>query len=190
MPTDGLRQNECYLASGDAAVRQSWPTQEVFVTGQTPDDPGSLAERIDFLFRTVLFQPQRRESNGNIRPRPYTYVEAAAAINRAAGERIVTGQALSYLRRGKRGAGGRASHRIIRAIERFFGVPEGYLDGGLQGREVDDHIDVVAALRNDKIRAIVAQIQDLPPGMQLALLRVATETRALTGLPPVRHGIP
>ncbi|WP_020525237.1 hypothetical protein [Catelliglobosispora koreensis] len=152
----------------------------------TPASPGRLAERLDFLFRSVLFVPAVPEPNGNTSPREYTYVEVAAAINDAAGHPLVTGQNLSYLRRGLRGQTGRTNHRLIRAIETFFGVAPGYLDDDQIAAEVNDHLDVIAALRDADVRAVVAQIQGLPPGMLHALLRVAIETRALAGLPPAR----
>lgn len=60
---------------------------------QTRPPEGIFAERLDLLFRTI--HPKDRG--------PYTPAEAADAINRAAGEKVVSGTYLWLLRTGQLG---------------------------------------------------------------------------------------
>lgn len=76
---------------------------------QTRAPQGLFAERLDRLFRTV--HPKDRG--------PYTPAEAAEAINKTAGERVVSGTYLWLLRTGERD---NPTMKHLIAIRRFFGV--------------------------------------------------------------------
>jgi hypothetical protein len=78
-----------------------------------PSPPSACSRSASYLFRTV--HPKDRG--------PYTPAEAAAAINAAAGDRVVSGTYLWLLRTGKRD---NPTMKHLIAIARFFAVPPTY----------------------------------------------------------------
>ena len=83
------------------------------MTGKGDQSVGLLADRLDHLFQTV--HPKDRG--------PYTGAEVAEAINRAAGESVISATYVWQLRTGRRD---NPTYRHLIAISRFFGVSPMY----------------------------------------------------------------
>lgn len=131
-----------------------------------------VARRLDHLFKTVY--PKQLG-------RPYSYREAAAAINKLAGQPVVTHTYLQQIRTGARKTPGAEK---LRWIARLFGVPvESFYDPAVAER-IDAQLAVAAELRDD---LAVQEIAKLARGLSAealegikAQLRYA---RRLEGLP-------
>ena len=135
-----------------------------------PAAPGTLAERIDLLFRTV--HPGKR--------RPFSMREVAGQINAAAGHQIISHGYLWSLRKGTK-----TNPSIIQvaAIAAFFGVPPSYFFDAPGEQPLDPAIKI--ALSDDRVREVILRAQGLPEPALRALMDMADSARALAGLPPV-----
>ena len=110
------------------------------MTEESPSQGGLLADRLDYLFRTV--HPKDRG--------PYTPAEVAEAINETAGERVISSTYVWQLRTGRRD---NPTQRHLSALAAFFGVSPMYF---FQQTEADrDTVppELIAALRNDEVPA-------------------------------------
>jgi transcriptional regulator with XRE-family HTH domain len=136
---------------------------------QTRPPEGHFAERLDRLFRTV--HPKDRG--------PYTPAEVADAINKAAGERMVSGTYLWLLRTGQRD---NPTMKHLIAIARFFGVPPTYFfpDDAVEQDAVP--AEVVAALSDDKVRDMALRAAGLSDRSLTAITDMINSARALEGL--------
>ena len=136
---------------------------------QTRPPQGQFARRLDHLFRTV--HPQDRG--------PYTPAEAAAGINQAAGERVVSATYLWLLRTGERS---NPTLRHLLAIARFFGVPPVYFldtDADREGLPAE----VIAALADDNIRDLALRAAGLSGRSLRAIADMVDSARTVEGLP-------
>src|ERR1700722_15609692 len=142
---------------------------------QTRPPEGLFAKRLDRLFRTV--HPKDR--------RPYTPAEAADAINKTAGERIVSGTYLWLLRTGQRD-NPTMKHPI--AISRFFGVPPTYFfpDDAMQADAVPANL--AAALSDDKVREMALRAAGLSDRSLQAITDMIDSARTVEGLSDARPG--
>lgn len=139
--------------------------------GVTPDDsPGVLASRLDHLFATV--HPKDRG--------PYTYKEAAEAINRAAGEKIISPNYLWQLRKGERTE---PSHNRLVAIAKFFGVDVSYFSDDEVAERTDDQLELVTALRDQGVRNLAVRASGLSTESLQAILGMVEQARRIEGLP-------
>lgn len=108
-------------------------------------DPGELARRLDYLFRTRL--PRDARGKG------FSYKRIAATINEGAGIRVISVPYLCELRSGKKR---NPSVSQVTALERFFGVPEGFLLAEAPDVELDAEgkLELLAALANKRVLGI------------------------------------
>ena len=137
---------------------------------QTRPPEGHFAERLDHLFRTV--HPKDRG--------PYTPADVAEAINTEAGERVVSGTYLWLLRTGQRD---NPTVKHLIAIARFFGVPPTYFFPDDTAEQDAVPAEVVAALRDDKVRDMALRAAGLSDRSLTAITDMINSARALEGLP-------
>ncbi|WP_340556775.1 helix-turn-helix domain-containing protein [Streptomyces sp. GSL17-111] len=136
---------------------------------------GTLAERLGYLF-------------ANMHPvgSPYTNAHVAEAISGHPGEYggvRLTEQYLSMLRNGRRV---NPSPDVLRALAKFFGVPGGYLLGDLsatQAERVEEEVQFLAAMRDQRVRTIALRSVGLPPEVQESLTTIIGQFRQQMNLP-------
>ena len=122
----------------------------VAVTEESPSPGRLLADRLDYLFRTV--HPKDRG--------PYTPAEVAEAINEAAGGRVISSTYIWQLRTGRRD---NPTQKHLSALASFFGVSPMYF---FQQAEADrDAVppELIAALRNDEVRDMAGRVGPAQP---------------------------
>lgn len=137
-----------------------------------PAEPSMVSERLGNLFRHV--HPAGRG--------PYTHQEAADAINATAGRRILSAAYLWQLRTGRRTDPTRAQ---LSAIARFFGVLPEYFYDAEEARRADEQLELLAALRDPRIRHITLAARDLPAEHLQSVIRILGWARRDAGLPPL-----
>jgi transcriptional regulator with XRE-family HTH domain len=132
--------------------------------------PGVLAQRLERLFATV--HPPGRK--------PYTIKEAAEAINEDAGRPLLSYNYLYQLRRGTKAEPG---HTRLAAIARFFQVPVTYFDDSEAAAQIDEQLELAAALRDQGVRHIAFRAAGLSTASLQTILAVIENARRLEGLP-------
>jgi transcriptional regulator with XRE-family HTH domain len=141
------------------------------MSGDAPgSEPGVLARRLERLFATV--HPPGRG--------PYSTKEAAEAINDAAGRSLLSYNYLYQLRRGTKTEPG---HSRLAAIARFFQVPVTYFDDDEAAAQIDEQLELAAALRDLGVRHIAFRAAGLSSASLQAILAVIENARRLEGLP-------
>jgi transcriptional regulator with XRE-family HTH domain len=133
-------------------------------------EPGVLARRLERLFATV--HPPGRG--------PYSTKEAAEAINEAAGRPLLSYNYLYQLRRGTKAEPG---HTRLAAIARFFQVPVTYFYDDESAAQIDDQLELAAALRDQGVRHLAFRAAGLSSASLRAILAVIENARRLEGLP-------
>ncbi|MEU9112549.1 helix-turn-helix transcriptional regulator [Streptomyces sp. NPDC048483] len=142
--------------------------------GRSKGASGTLAERLNHLFAHM--HPAGA---------PYTNAFVADEISGAAeyGGVKVTEQYLSMLRNGRRTNPG---PELLRALAKFFAVPVGYLLGDLsqpQAARVEEEVRFLAAMRDQRVRAIALRSVGLPPEVQDSLTTIISQFRQQMDLP-------
>ncbi|UGY94274.1 helix-turn-helix domain-containing protein [Streptomyces gobiensis] len=135
-----------------------------------------LAERLNYLF-------------ANMHPpgSPYTNAYVAEEISRRTDEYggiSLSEQYLSMLRNAKRA---NPSPDVLRALAKFFAVPVGYLLGDLsqaQAERVEEEVQFLVAMRDQRVRAIALRSVGLPPEVQDSLTTIISQFREQMNLPP------
>jgi ESX-1-secreted protein regulator len=134
-----------------------------------------LAARLNYLF-------------ANMHPpgSPYTNAHVAEEISRNTDEYggvTLTEQYLSMLRNAKRA---NPSPDVLRALAKFFAVPVGYLLGDLsesQAERVEEEVQFLVAMRDQRVRAIALRSVGLPPEVQDSLSDIICQFRRQMNLP-------
>lgn len=144
--------------------------------GEGPEDErGMLAHRLGRLF-AQMHPPGAPYTNA------YVAEEISGDAQEYGGVRL-TEQYLSMLRNGKRT---NPSPEVLRALAKFFGVPVGYLLGDLsqpQAQRVEEEVGFLAAMRDQRVRAIALRSVGLPPEVQDSLTTIITQFRQQMDLP-------
>ena len=130
--------------------------------------PGSLAAKIDHLFRTV--RPRDRE---------FSYEEVATAVREAGGPTI-SGTYIAMLRKGVRD---NPTLRHLEALARFFGVPAAYFHDDEVTRRIDSELELLAALRDAGVKSIALRAAGLSPEGLAAIRGMVDHVRRVEGLP-------
>lgn len=131
---------------------------------------GVLATRLEHLFATV--HPRNRG--------PYTNEEAAEAINKRAGRKVVSTTGIWQLRKGARTEPGYP--RLV-AIANFFGVkPEYFYDDDIAQR-TDEQLEVLAAMRDKDVRDVAMRSAKLSPNSLAAVKAMIDAAYKLEGIP-------
>jgi transcriptional regulator with XRE-family HTH domain len=131
-----------------------------------------LADRLNYLFEHM--HPPGK---------PYTNAYVAEQVG-------ISEQYVSMLRRGRRS---KPDLDLLKRLSRFFGVPDGFLSGTMSEEAVaktEEEIQVLAAMRDARVRAIALRAVGLPPPVQDSLTEIITQFRQQMGLPPNAAGDP
>jgi transcriptional regulator with XRE-family HTH domain len=107
---------------------------------------GLLADRLDHLFRTV--HPKDRG--------PYTPAEVAEAINKAAGEKVISSTYVWQLRTGRRG---NPTQRHLSALAAFFGVSPMYFFDDTEADRDAIPAELTAALKDGEVREMALELK-------------------------------
>ena len=130
-------------------------------------EPQSLTERLDRLFRTV--HPANRGE--------YTYEEVASAI-REQGTMI----SHTYVWQLRKGLRDNPTKRHLEALAQFFGVQASYfLDDDTSA--ADAQLELMAALRDDPVRSLALRAAELSPNGLAAIRAMVEHARSVEGLP-------
>ena len=136
-----------------------------------PAGNGLFGDRLERLFAST--HPADRG--------PYTPAEVAAAINRAAGENVISPTYLWQLRTGRRR---NPTYRHLLGIARFFDVSPRYFFPDEDGSRGDLPSDVVLALTDDDVRDVALRAAGLSPRSLRAIRDMVEAARAVEGLGP------
>jgi hypothetical protein len=129
-----------------------------------------LADRLDHLFRTV--HPKDRG--------PYTPAEVAAAINKAAGDNVISATYLWQLRTGRRD---NPTRKHLSSLAAFFGVsPMYFFDDAEAGRDAVQ-AELVTALKDDSVRDMTLRAAGLSDRSLKAIRDMIDSARVVEGLP-------
>ena len=140
------------------------------VNDAEPTRPRTLADKLDYLFRTV--HPKGRGE--------YTYREVAQAINDAPDGTTISASYLWQLRRGDKD---NPTIKHIEALAKFFGVPASYfLDEETTG-QITEQLELLAAIRDNDVREIALRASDLSDAALNMIRNVIENTRQIEGLP-------
>jgi transcriptional regulator with XRE-family HTH domain len=135
-----------------------------------PARPKTLADKLDYLFRTV-----RPKGRGE-----YTYREVAQAINGAPDGTTISASYLWQLRRGEKD---NPTIKHIEALAKFFGVPASYFLDDQAAKEITAQLELLAAMRDNDVREIALRASDLSDAALHMIRNVIENTRKLEGLP-------
>lgn len=133
-----------------------------------------LPDRLDHLFRV-----KHPEDRG-----PFTPAEVAAAINQAAGERVISSTYVWQLRTGRRD---NPTQRHLSALAAFFGVSPMYFFDQAETDRSAVPPDLVVALQNDDLRDMTLRATGLSERSLRAIKEMIESARAVEGLPDGHH---
>jgi transcriptional regulator with XRE-family HTH domain len=129
---------------------------------------GSMAERLDFLIRTV-----RPAGRGE-----YTYEELSAEIGQRVGVPI-SGSYIWQLRTGKKN---NPTKRHLEALAAFFGVPPAYFFDDGEAKRIDSELKLLTAMRDSGVRSVALRSAGLSQASLDVISAMIEQTRRLEGL--------
>jgi transcriptional regulator with XRE-family HTH domain len=135
------------------------------------EDMQLLAARLDRLFREV--HPADRG--------PWTPAEAAAAINDAAGEKVISGTYIWQLRTGRRA---NPTYRHLIGLARLFGVSPAWFFPDDETRRSELPADVTLAMRDNHVREMALRAAGLSEPTLRAIRDMVEAARAIEGINP------
>lgn len=135
-----------------------------------PEPRRTLAERLEYLFRTV-HEPGRRE---------YSNEEVAAAITRDQ-DVAISASYIWYLRTGQRD---NPTFKHLNALARFFGVPPAYFFDNATSARVEAELALLTAMKDIGVRDLALRAAGLSPKSLEAINDVISRVRELEGLRP------
>lgn len=133
-------------------------------------DQATLAGRLDHLFRVV--HPRNRGE--------YTYEEVAQALRAAGGPTI----SASYIWQLRKGVKDNPTKHHLEALATFFGVPVAYFFDDSDEGEIDQQLELLAALRDSNVRNVAlraGQLTDKGRDAVLALIEALSEATPTAG---------
>ena len=142
--------------------------------GQTPQDPGVIASKLQFLFETV------RKPDG----RKYTYREVLDGIAAHGGPQLSIG----YLSQLVNGVRRNPMLDALTAIAGFFKVPLSFFDVTTDTTEADARMKLAARLQSAGVESIAQRAAGLNQGNLKALETLIDQMRTMQGLPAVEPG--
>ncbi|HEY8745830.1 MAG TPA: XRE family transcriptional regulator [Chloroflexota bacterium] len=131
--------------------------------------PGSLARKLDRLFRTM--HPRGR--------REYTYEDVAESVAKRGGPTI-SATYVWLLRTGQRD---NPTKHHLEGLADFFGVSPAYFFDDTATARIDAQLDLLTALRDAPVRQIALRAFGLSPGSLRMVADIVTQVRELEGLP-------
>jgi transcriptional regulator with XRE-family HTH domain len=129
-----------------------------------------LAERLEYLFRSVRESGRREYSNEDV----------AEAITRDQGVTI-SASYIWYLRTGQRD---NPTLKHLTALATFFGVPAAYFFDDTVREQVEGEIALVTALKDSGVREVAMRASGLSDKSLDTIAEVINRVRELEGLPP------
>ncbi|MFJ6574152.1 Secondary metabolite protein [Streptomyces sp. NPDC091292] len=129
----------------------------------------TFAELLDYLFREV--HPEGRGA--------YTYAEVSQGIRDTSGVAI-SASAIQQLRTG---TNTNPKMQTIRALAGFFGVTPGYFFDEVEAERQSAEIQVVAAMRDQRVRRVALRANGLSTSSLHMLNTVIDQARRLEGMP-------
>lgn len=133
------------------------------------DKPGSLADRLDLLFRT-------KHPAGSTEPGYQEVVDAIAA----AGGPSVTAAYLYALRTGRRS---NPHTELLTALARHFGVPVSYFLDEQDAEDLTGQLQLLVALRDSGAERLALRAHGLSDGSRQVLAAMVEQLRKAEGLP-------
>ncbi|TWP34464.1 helix-turn-helix domain-containing protein [Leekyejoonella antrihumi] len=133
---------------------------------QPDSQPRTFAQLLDHLWQTV--HPLGK---------PYTYEQVAAGVAAAGGEISV-----AYLWQLRKGERTNPTLQHIQALATFFGVPAAYFLDPEQERRINQHLDLLSAMRDTNVRNIALRAHGLGERELAALNAMVTSLREAKGL--------
>ena len=146
----------------------------VAVAEESPAHRYRLADRLEYLFRTV--HPKDRG--------PYTPAEVAGAVNQAAGERVISSTYVWQLRTGRRD---NPTQRHLSALAAFFGVSPMYFFDETEAHRGAVPPELVAALKDDDVRDMALRATGLSERSLRAIRDMIESAQAVEGLAVENH---
>ena len=140
------------------------------MAGKSHPSRDLLADRLDHLFRTV--HPRDRG--------PYTPAEVAEAINKAAGEKVISSTYVWQLRTGRRD---NPTQKHLSALAAFFGVSPIYFFGDAEANRDALPAGLIAALKDDDVRDMALRAAGLSARSLRAIRDMIENARILEGVP-------
>ena len=140
------------------------------MAGKPQPSRGLLADRLDHLFRTV--HPRDRG--------PYTPAEVAEAINKAAGEKVISSTYVWQLRTGRRD---NHTQKHLSALAAFFGVSPMYFFGDAEAHRDAIPPELTAALKDGELREMALRAAGLSSRSLQAIRDMIETARTLEGIP-------
>jgi transcriptional regulator with XRE-family HTH domain len=131
---------------------------------------GLLADRLDHLFRTA--HPRDRG--------PYTPAEVADAINKAAGEKVISSTYVWQLRTGRRD---NPTQKHLSALAAFFGVSPMYFFDDTEADRNAIPPELIAALKDGEVREMALRAAGLSSRSLQAIRDMIESARAVEGMP-------
>jgi transcriptional regulator with XRE-family HTH domain len=125
----------------------------------------TLAAKLDRLFRTV-HPPGRGE---------YSYGDVARTIQQRGGPTI----SATYVWQLRRGLRDNPTKQHLEALADFFGVPPAYFFDGDVARQVESELELLAALRDARIRRLAVRAFGLSPQSLTAIAGMVEHARAI-----------
>ena len=138
---------------------------------ETPQDPGVIARKLQFLFETV------RKPDGS----KYTYREVLDGIAASGGPTLSIGY-LSQLVNGRRK---NPMLDSLVALAKFFKQPLSFFDIATEPSEADELQRLAARLQSAGVESIAQRAVGLNKGNLKALETLLDQMRAMQGLPPI-----
>lgn len=133
-----------------------------------------LTSRLAHLFATL--HPTDRG--------PYTPAEVAAAINEAAGDRVISEVYVWQLKTGRRD---NPTYKHVMALARFFGVPPTYFFPDSETERGAIPAEVAAALQDDTVRDIALRSAGLSERSLQTIRDLVNNMRAIEEPQPARR---
>jgi transcriptional regulator with XRE-family HTH domain len=130
---------------------------------------GLLTDRLDHLFRTV--HPKDRG--------PFTPAEVADAINKAAGERVISSTYVWQLRTGRRD---NPTQKHLSALAAFFGVSPIYFFDDAEAARGAIPPELIAALKDGEVREMALRAAGLSDRSLKAIRDMIEAARAVEGI--------
>ncbi len=129
----------------------------------------TLAEKLDLLFKT-MHSRHRGE---------YTYDEVAQGIRKQDGPTISP----AYIWQLRNGVKDNPRKKHLEALATFFGVPPSYFFDETAGARIYAQLELLAAMRDAKIRNLAMRAFDLSPDSVRAVADLVEHLRRIQGLP-------
>jgi transcriptional regulator with XRE-family HTH domain len=138
------------------------------MTNVNPPARRSLAEKIDYLFRTV--HPGDRDE--------YSFEEVATALRSRGGPTV----SATYLWQLRRGIRDNPTKKHLEALADFFGVSPAYFFDDEVAARVEAELDLLVALRDSSVRQIALRAFGLSTESLTTIKDMIQRVRELEGL--------